>query len=85
MKDLSEVDLQKRGDRKGLVCLDEEMFSKLLAFVRMDRNRRYFISSCYYLTSGRPYSRIIWRQVQDMANNKDPELVEFDILQPKAA
>ena len=58
MADLSQIELQRSGDRQGFVCLDEDKMPKLLAFVWMDRNRRYFVSSCSSLVPGGPYSRL---------------------------
>ena len=34
----------------------------ILAYVWMDRNRRYFISTASFLQDGKGYSRIRWRQ-----------------------
>ena len=85
MKYLAYIELQKRGDRQRLVCLDEEKFPKLRAFVWMDRKQRYFTSSCSSLSLGIPYSRTLWRQVEDVAFNAQPERMEFDIPQPMAA
>ena len=54
MAALSQIELQRRGDRQGFVCLNEDKMPKLLAFVWMDRNRRYFVSSCLSLVPGAP-------------------------------
>lgn len=40
LKLLSEIELESRDDRRGLVRVDEDGFPKLLAFVWMARNRR---------------------------------------------
>eukprot|EP00171_Calliarthron_tuberculosum_P006804 IDg6804t1 len=55
MKALAAIELQNRGDRKGLVCLDEETFP-----------------SCWLLCG--------WT-----ATGAQPECMEFDIPQPRAA
>jgi hypothetical protein len=50
----------------------------------MDRERRYFISSCSSLAEGAPYIRQRWRQlVSDLTT--PPERVELMIPQPAAA
>jgi hypothetical protein len=56
----------------------------LLAFVWMDRDRRYFIASGGSLSEGKPYVRHRWRQVDDLPN-ASPERVELTVHQPKAA
>ena len=83
---LSRVELQDRGDRKGLVTRGrrDEQQPTLLAFVWMDRQRRYFISTASSLDAGAPYTRMQWRQV-DEAPNAEPTRVELTVPQPKAA
>ena len=43
---LSTVELPEKGDIKGVVCIHPTTGYKLLAFVWVDRERRYFISNC---------------------------------------
>ena len=62
MKYLSEIEMQSRGERSGLVMNGNEGGPSLLAFVWMDRDRRYFISSASSLEEGLSYNRIRWRQ-----------------------
>jgi hypothetical protein len=81
---LSQLELQQRGDRKGLMMRGVDGEPSLLAFVWMDRNRRYFIASGSSLNPGVPYNRFRWRQLDDTAN-ADPERVELNVWQPKAA
>ena len=81
---LSRVELQDRGDRKGLVARGDDGQSSLLAFVWMDRQRRYFISTASSLDVGIPYTRLRWRQV-DESPNAEPTRVELTVSQPKAA
>jgi hypothetical protein len=59
-------------------------YSTLLAFVWMDRDRRYFVSSASSLDAGKPYVRYRWRQI-DQSPDADPERLEIIIPQPKAA
>ena len=81
---LSTREFAERGNRKGLICYDEHGIPELLAFVWMDRDRRYFISNTSSLDEGRPYHRQRWRQV-DPAPNAEPERVDLVVPQPKAA
>ena len=81
---LSRVELQDRGDRKGLVTRGDGGQPSLLAFVWMDRQRRYFISTASSLDAGAPYSRLRWRQV-DESPNAEPTRVELTVPQSKAA
>jgi hypothetical protein len=56
----------------------------MLAFVWVDRDRCYFISTTSLLEAGRPYSRFRWRQLgQDP--NAEPENVEVEVPQPLAS
>lgn len=84
MQYLSSIELQERGDRKGLVVKDEQGTPTLLAYVWMDRDRRYFIATTDSLESGRPYVRERWRQVNTEDPNAEPEKVELEIPQPLA-
>jgi len=45
MKWLSEVELAVRGNRKGLVTRAEDGKVVAMAYVWMDRERRYFITN----------------------------------------
>jgi hypothetical protein len=81
---LSRVELQQRGDRYGLVTQSNNGGPRLLAFVWMDPDRRYFIASASSLEPGMPYVRQRWRQV-DNAPNAEPTRVFLTVSQPKAA
>ena len=81
---LSGLELQNRGDYKGVHTLDDEGNKKLGAFVWMDRNRRYFIMSRSSLEPGRDFQQIRMRQV-DQEPDAEPERAELSIPQPKAA
>jgi hypothetical protein len=89
MSYLSQVELNNRGDRKGMVTIggDTNSDPKLLAFVWMDRQRRYFIATCSSLAEGSPYKRQRWRQLEDASGDEhaDPQLVDLVVPQPKAA
>ena len=84
MRYLTSLELENRGDLRGLVAEDENGKPELLAFVWMDRDRRYFISTTSSLERGTPAIRTRWRQVEDVATNEEPERVELIIPQPKA-
>ena len=73
-----------KGSRKGLLTTDERTGTQLLAFVWVDRDRRYFISTCSSLEEGTQICRTRWTQA-DKTVNAAPERQERDISQPKAA
>ena len=72
-----------RGDRYGLISKDAATGTDLLAFCWVDRDRRYFISTCSSLTAGTPCRRRRWRQV-DQSPNAAPEVVNVVVAQPEA-
>ena len=86
MAHLASKELSERGDRYGVICNkdnDNNNQAKLLAFVWVDRDRRYFIASCSSLQEGRPQVRQQWRQlVKDLTT--PPEKMELVIPQPIA-
>ena len=63
----------------------------MTAYVWMDRDRRYFISTASSLQAGKDYSRILWIQPdlpeEDFGgvNNKEAELQELTVYQPKCS
>jgi Transposase IS4 len=67
---LSQLELQVRGDRQGLITRDSNGCPSLLAFVWMDRDRRYFIASGGSLDEGSPCIRERWRQIEQ--DNSSP-------------
>ena len=59
---LSSIELDEgRGQRVGVV-LKTNGVPTMMAYVWMDRDRRYFISTASSLQYGKDYSRIRWRQ-----------------------
>ena len=83
MQWLSSQVLQSRGDFKALVNThQEDTDPDLHAFVWMDRDRRYFISSAYNMNLGDPCVRRRWRQIDDVSTNADPSRMELSIDQP---
>ena len=80
---LQNVELPQKGDYKALVNIDSATGKKMLALVWVDRERRYFLSNCSNITPGTPYSRIRWRQQEDVELNIEPDRVEVTIAQPK--
>jgi Transposase IS4 len=73
-----------KGSRKGLLTTDEDTGTQLLAFVWVDRDRRYFISTASSLEEGTSILRRRWTQLNKEAN-AEPELMDKHIPQPKAA
>ena len=95
MKYLFGLELTKgRGQRKGVVI---KTLGRpwIMAFVWVDRDRRYFVSNAATLKDGKPYHRIRWRQPEPStvdAADKDPneqndteaERQELTVPQPEA-
>ena len=72
-----------RGLYKGLYTRAENSIAPtLMAFVWVDRERRYFISSCSNIAPGLPYIRNRWRQIDP---DDDAVNVNLEIDQPAAA
>ena len=84
---LKTFELEDRGDFKALYSPSrhDPTLPGLMSLVWMDRERRYFISSCSSTLLGREYWRKRWRQTTDLHLNLDAEHVEFSIQQPKVA
>jgi hypothetical protein len=80
---LSRIEFTQRGEFQGVVGIDGNN-TGMYAFVWMDRDRRYFISTTGNMEHGLPYTRKRWRRVDD-ADNAEPELVDLTIPQPKTA
>ena len=63
----------------------------MMAYVWMDRGRRYFISTASSLQYGKDYSRICWRQPDlpeeefDGVNNAEAERQELTVSRPKCS
>ncbi len=81
---LSAIELHNRGDFRGVYTKDANGNTKAMAFVWMDRDRRYFIATRSTLEQGEYYARMRWRQV-DQTVNADAERVDLEIPQPLAA
>ena len=77
-----------RGQREGVVMKSLGR-PWIMAFVWVDRDRRYFISTASSLTDGNSYSRWRWRQpevsLEDMGlpNNQDAVRQHLIVPQPK--
>jgi hypothetical protein len=80
---LSNLEMQERGDRHGVVTRGANGVTTLMVFVWMDRDRRYFIASASSLEAGLPHVRTRWRQV-DIRLNAEAERVQVTVQQPKA-
>jgi Transposase IS4 len=72
-----------KGDRKGLLHKDPNTGHKYLAYVWVDRERRYFIASCSSLAPAEDIQRKRWRQ-EDKSPNAPPERMDIVIAQPEA-
>jgi Transposase IS4 len=72
-----------RGDRHGVCMKNANGSVEMLAFVWMDRERRYFVASAGSLNEGEPFVRQRWRQV-DKTENASPEHVQLVVPQPKS-
>ncbi len=81
---LSAIELHNRGDFRGVYTKDANGDTNAMAFVWMDRDRRYFIATRSTLDQGEYYARTRWRQV-DQTENADAERVDLEIPQPLAA
>ena len=79
----SKIMAHGRGDRFGLVTKDPSSGISLMAYCWVDREHRYFISTCSSLAAGPHCVRKRWRQI-DPTPNADPELVEVIVAQPAA-
>jgi Transposase IS4 len=85
MRYLSRVELPNgKGDHRALIHKDPDSGTDLLACCWVDRDRRFFISTCLSTTAGREISRQRWRQV-DRTPNAEPEKIWINIAQPKVA
>ena len=76
--------LESKGSRLGVLTNDEPSNTQLCAFVWLDRERRYFISTSSSLAEGAPCRRIRYRQEDDVESNAEPIRKEITIKQPKA-
>ena len=84
MEYLRGVQLNDRGLVKGVFSPADNIgtIPSLMAFVWVDRDRRYFISSCSNLSQGTPYVRRRWRQI---VPGEDAQNVVLQVEQPAAA
>jgi hypothetical protein len=76
-----------RGETHGVCSKDDEGNIDTIAFVWVDRERRYFIATTGGVTNGNPTQRSRWRQITDKSidENAHPEYVTFNINQPVSA
>ena len=85
MSYLQSVELNQRGNGKGLISFGVLSGDPtMLAFVWMDRQRRYFIATASSLGAGTPYTRWCWRQVDPIDTNADPTNLQLLVPQPRA-
>ena len=86
---ISSIEINEgRGQQVGVV-LKSNGAPTMMAYVWMDRDRRYFISTASSLQDGKDYSRIRWRQTDPpkedfgVVNNGKAERQELTVSQPK--
>jgi hypothetical protein len=81
---LRNIELHERGDGGGgcVIARDADGTPRLMVFLWMDRDRRYFIASGSSLGEDTPFVSQRWRQI--MAG-RSPEKVELTVPQPLAA
>lgn len=84
MQYLSTRVFHNRGERHGIVGKDADNNINMMAFVWLDRERRYFVCSAGSLAEGEPYIRHRWRQVSQ-EKDAPPERVQLTVPQPRAA
>jgi Transposase IS4 len=70
-----------RGDRHGVLS-KADCGTTLLAYCWIDRDRRYFISTCSSLATGPPCLRERWTQVDRDTPDAEPEYLEIVVAQP---
>jgi hypothetical protein len=73
-----------KGDSKALLSYDDSSGCTLLGFVWVDRDRRYFISTCSSTAAGTVIKRRRWRQEQPTSTNEPPVLQDISIRQTEA-
>lgn len=85
-KHLNGIQFENRGQHYGMfhkAC--SPGLPDLLAFAWVDRDQRYFISTCSNLREAEPIFRERWRQVEEVSSQEDPEHVTMEIPLPSAA
>ena len=79
---LSIILLSERGEYKVFINREEEGCN-LIAFLRADRERRFFISNLSSLDPYMPSSRVHWRLLAEVGSQENPDRLEVAIPQPK--
>jgi len=83
MRYLSQVELvDGKGDFASLIHKDEESGTSVMATAWVDRDRKFFVSTCSSVAPGNNISRFRWRQVNKGANS-EPERMNIRIPQPQ--
>jgi Transposase IS4 len=73
----------RRRDQYGVHAKDVHGNPELMAYVWVDKDRRYFLSSCSSMADGTPIKRERWRQTTRDRSTR-PVLVHITIPQPQA-
>jgi Transposase IS4 len=79
---LSNIELHERGDRRGLIAKDYDGTPRLMAFVWMDRDRRYFIASGSSLQEETPCVRQRSRQIDNILKLLINQLIADYVTMP---
>ena len=85
MEHLSSLQLDGRGDQVALYHRPTDHSPDMLAFVWVDKNRRYFISTCSNMRPAEPIYRERWRQVASLESNEPAVKVALEIPQPNCS
>lgn len=84
MKYLTRVQMANRGDSYFMITGQSDSHDPvILAAVWMDRERRYFISTCQHMEYVDPQVRIRWRQMEDVETNAEPQRMKITVGQPQ--
>jgi Transposase IS4 len=70
-----------KGDFRAVTHEDDESGTTLMAITWIDRDRKFFVSTCSSAAPGKEIRRYRWRQV-DKSPNAEPERMEIKIPQP---
>jgi hypothetical protein len=80
---LSRRTLQRKGDWFGLVNKNEDQVPEYLAYVWIDRDRRYFMATTSSLAMG---DQVVRDWLHQLVKDKEtpPERTEINLTQPRA-
>ena len=88
---LSSFEFDKGRVQRDGVFLKTYGIAHMMAYVWMEHDRRYFISTASSLSDGHPYSYVRWRQKElhdehfGQVNNEEAVCEELVVAQPKCS